>query len=286
LDPDHKEQDTPERTRHRRRGASEGLPDGQTVEGTVRPEMDRISVVLVEPQGPRNVGSTARALANFGLRDLRLVGGPPLDHEEALWMAVHGEAVLKGAQQHTSLSAAITDATYVVATTAKRRHRLPALGLKEGAERIVEEAARGHVAILFGRENHGLNAEELALAHATIAVETAPECRALNLAQAVLLIAHEVFRTAETQSTRATSTGGSLLRMEMRDQLYIELRRALEHVGILHAGTEVACLQSLSRLLSLGPMQSRDARLLFTLARRVQNMARAGPLSDSEELEQ
>ena len=187
-------------------------------------------------------------------------------------MAVHGEAVLKGAKQHTSLKEAIADATFVVATTAKRRHRLPALDLREGAERIVEEAARGRVAILFGRENHGLDAEELSLAHATIAVETSPECRALNLAQAVLLIAHEVFRNAKTRGTRASSKGGSLLRMEMREQLFLEMQRALEHVGILHAGTEVACLQSLRRLLSLGPMQSRDARLLFTLARRVQNM--------------
>jgi hypothetical protein len=56
----------------------------------------------------------------------------------------------------------------------------------------------------------------------------------------------------------------------MRDQLHLELRRALEHLGILHEGTEIACLQSLTRLLSMGPMQSRDARLLFALARRVQ----------------
>jgi TrmH family RNA methyltransferase len=234
--------------------------------------MERIAVVLVEPQGPRNVGATARAMANFGLSDLRLVNGPPKDHEEAVIMAVHGAKVLSGSEQVPSLPEAIRDATFVIATTAKRRNRLPALSLSEGAERVVEEAERGRVAILFGRENHGLDKDELALAHATIAIETAPECRALNLAQAVLLIAHEVFRIARTRGTSARSQSGNLLRMEMRDQLHLELRHALEHVGILHEGTEIACLQSLTRLLSMGPMQSRDARLLFALARRVQTL--------------
>lgn len=235
--------------------------------------MGRIAVVLVEPRGPLNVGSAARAMANFGLGDLRIVNGPPRDHEDARNMAVHGEAVLDAAVEHGSLRDAIADATFVVATTAKRRHRLPALPAAEGARRIVEEAGRGRVAILFGRENHGLHARELALAHAAIAIGTAPECRALNLAQAVLLVAYEVFRSADSRTTRAASEDGPLLRMDQREHLRSELAAALSHLGILHGGSENACLQSLDRILALGPMQSRDARLLFTLARRARSAA-------------
>lgn len=242
--------------------------------------LDNIDIVLVEPRGPRNVGSTARALKNFGLSRLVVVNGPRLDHPEAMAMAVKAGDLLRGAEAHAELPKAIESATFVLATTAKRRYRLPTLRPREAARRIVEQAARGRVAVLFGREDHGLDDAELRLAHETIAIETAPECRALNISQAVLLIAYEVWLAAGTRGVVADSGAGRLITTDMRERLESELLGALKDVGILHEGNDVACEQSVQRIMTLGPMQTRDARVLFALARRVRRLMQGGKGED------
>ena len=83
-----------------------------------------IAVVLVEPAGPRNVGGVARACANFSggplQLQLRLVA-PRCNHlgEEALQMAVHGRAVLEGAQLFANLPEALADRRFIVATSGR-----------------------------------------------------------------------------------------------------------------------------------------------------------------------
>ena len=234
--------------------------------------LERIRIVLVEPRGPRNVGSTARAMHNFGLSDLAVVNGARVDDPEASAMAVTAGGILRAATTDKDLSSALADATFVVATTAKRRYRLPTLRPDEAAKRICEEASRGRVAIMFGREDHGLDDAELRHAHATIAIETAPECRALNLSQAVLLIAYELWRAAEARGVVATSSHGRLITTQMRERLQEELLGALRDIGIMHEGTAISCTQSIQRVLALGPMQTRDARVLFAFARRIHRL--------------
>jgi TrmH family RNA methyltransferase len=231
--------------------------------------LSRIHVVLVEPTGPLNVGSAARAMANFGLSRLRIIKGPPTDHPQCRAMATHAQDVLAEARRCSTLEEALSGATFIVGTTARGRHRVQALPPRETARRIVEEARRGEVAILFGREDHGLSKEELRRAHVVTAVETAPRCRALNLAQAVLLISYEIFAATGARGQIVTSDEGPLLREEQRVRLRELFIEALGCVGIVHSGTEVAMRQSVERLLALGPMQSRDARTLFGLTREV-----------------
>lgn len=209
---------------------------------------------------------------NFGLSDLSIVNGPRADHPDALAMAVTAGGLLRNATTDQDLDGALASATFVVATTAKRRYRLPTLRPRDAAERLIDEASRGRVAIMFGREDHGLDDAELRRAHATLAIETAPECRALNLSQAVLLIAYELWLAADAKGVVATSGHGRVITTDMRDRLHQELLQALRDIGILHDGTDVACTQSIQRILALGPMQTRDARVLFALARRVHRL--------------
>ncbi|MAB88142.1 MAG: TrmH family RNA methyltransferase [Planctomycetota bacterium] len=237
--------------------------------------LDNIDIVLVEPRGPGNVGSTARALKNFGMSRLVVVNGPRLNHPQATAMAVKAGDLLRSARTTEALPEAIADATFVIATTAKRRYRLPTLRPREAGERIVEQAARGRVAILFGREDHGLDDAELRLAHETIAIETAPGCRALNISQAVLLIAYEVWLAAGSRGAVADSDPGRLITADMRHRLESELLDTLKDVGIMHDGNDIACEQSIQRLMTLGPMQTRDSRVLFALARRIRELMRS-----------
>src|SRR5580693_7254660 len=74
-------------------------------------------IVLVEPQLGENIGAAARAMANFGFAQLRLVNprqGWP--NEKARMMATGAGRILDGAVLFPSLAAAIADCTFVLAT--------------------------------------------------------------------------------------------------------------------------------------------------------------------------
>ena len=61
---------------------------------------------------------------------------------------------------------------------------------------MVERASRGTVAVLFGREDRGLSNQALDLCNRVAIVPTLPEYKSLNLAQAVLILAYEIFLAA------------------------------------------------------------------------------------------
>lgn len=243
--------------------------------------LDRIEVVLVDPQGPRNVGSVARAMRNFGLSRLCTVRGVDPTHPEALEMGVHSHELLGATRRVDSVADALADATYVVATTAKPRDRLRTIDPREAAGRILEHAHSGPVSLLFGREDHGLDGVDLRQAHDCIVIHTSPECRALNLSQAALLIFYEIFHAALGDARPEWVDRGRMVTGEMRTHLTAELRTALVALGIHHEGTANAIDQSIERLVALTPMQTRDARLLFALARRVLDRESEGTPEDA-----
>jgi tRNA/rRNA methyltransferase len=164
----------------------------------MREALSRVRVVLVEPQEPMNVGAVARAMRNFGLARLYLVNpaprvGPPWARE-AYWLAVHAKEILDRAVAVDSLMEALADVQLVVATTGRPRERYPApvVPAWEVPARVL--SVEGEVALVFGRETFGLTNEELALAHVIGTIPTAPEQPSLNLAQAVVVFAYELFK--------------------------------------------------------------------------------------------
>ncbi len=161
-------------------------------------------VVLVEPQLGENIGAAARAMANFGLSRLRIV--KPLQgwpNERARVMASGADRILKGAVVYESLSEAIADCTYVLATTARVHDQAkPVMGADQAAAEAAPRVAAGEtVALVFGRERIGLENHEVAMADAIVTLPVNPAFASLNLAQAVVVVAYEWSKRA---------TGGEL----------------------------------------------------------------------------
>src|SRR5690606_35771970 len=124
-------------------------------------------VILVEPQLGENIGTTARAMANFGLSELRLV--KPRDtwpNARARAAASGADRVLEAARLYESVEAAIADCTRVLATTARAHDQAkPVVSAEAAAHTIAPHVAAGErVGILFGRERWGLENDEVALA--------------------------------------------------------------------------------------------------------------------------
>jgi len=151
------------------------------------------AVILVEPQLPDNIGMVARAMANFGLDDLRLVA--PRDgwpNEKARIAASGANYVIDDATAYPSLAESIGDLTYVVATTARQRPlKKPVLTPEEAIAALRERIVNGErCGILFGRERNGLETSEVANADALVMIPVNSRFASLNLAQAVLLLGY------------------------------------------------------------------------------------------------
>jgi len=151
-------------------------------------------IILVEPQLGENIGTAARAMANFGLTQLRIVN--PRDgwpNEDALAAAAGAHPIVEDAVIYDTTEAAVADINTLYATTARPRDLAKPV-LTPGSlarELIAQSADNMRCGILFGRERAGLKNDDIALADAVIMAPVNPECASLNLAQAVLLISYE-----------------------------------------------------------------------------------------------
>ena len=160
------------------------------------------AVILVRPQLAVNIGTTARAMANFGLSDLRLVapreGWPlPDPHRGTAEAAASGAVeLLRGARIYPTVEAAIADLHRVYATTARERGQgkpvlTPAVAAAHDGDTLPPGCRAG---VLFGPERTGLDNDDVVLADAVITFPVDSAYGSLNLAQAVLLVAYEWFK--------------------------------------------------------------------------------------------
>ena len=214
----------------RRAGQREGMSD---VAAT-----DTLAVILVEPQLGENIGMVARAMANFGLRELRLVrprDGWPSDKARAA--ASGADWVIDGVKLFDTTEAAVADLGVVHATTARPREMAkPVLTPHESGAALVERLAGGERAgLMFGAERSGLDNEDVALCDAIIQIPTSPDFASLNLAQSVLLVGYEIFRLTNER-------GGRPRKAELPPvaakadvmRLFEHLEGELDKVGFLH----------------------------------------------------
>jgi tRNA/rRNA methyltransferase len=171
---------------------------------TKTPKAGGPAIVLVRPQLAVNIGMCARAMANFGLDDLRLVapreGWPRTGQrrEEAYAAAAGAVHLLERAKVFATAADAVGDLNYVFATTARERGQAkpvltPSVAMGESVARIGQGELHG---VLFGPERTGLDNDEVALADAILTFPVDAAYASLNLAQAVLLVGYEWFRAA------------------------------------------------------------------------------------------
>lgn len=179
------------------------------------------AIILVHPQLGENIGMVARAMANFGLAELRLVN--PRDgwpSEKAVSAASKADHVIAATKVYSSLEAAVADLNFVYATTARDRYgykevRSPVVAAETLRTRFRAGEATG---ILFGRERTGLTNEEIALADELVTFPVNPAFASLNLAQAVLLMSYEWMKTG-TGSIEETAFSALPQRPAKKDEL-------------------------------------------------------------------
>lgn len=227
------------------------------------------AIILVRPQLGMNIGMVARAMGNFALDDLRLVA--PRDgwpNPDAGPPAAGADWVLDGATEHDSVAAALAGCQQIFATTMRPRDmNLPVITPREAAGRIRHAAAQGlRTGLLFGPERSGLTADDLATVDAIITCPVNPAFGSLNLAQAVLLVAHEWFQ-ADAPAALPPPEFPPAPREELAG-LIDQLAQSLDEAGYFHVPDRTpATLRSIAALLTRPGFTTAEIRMLRGIIR-------------------
>ena len=235
-------------------------------------------VILVEPQLAENIGMVARAMANFGLSEMRLVapknGWPKKGVREAASGATH---VLDAASVHATVPEAIADLNYLLATTARERGQMKRALAPDTAMADVAARSGQRVGVMFGRERIGLTNDEVSLADAIVTFPVSPEFPSLNLAQAVLLVGYE-WRRASGQAT--LPFGGEMLSppatREAMASLVTSLEDGLDTAGFYPPEKRGIIARNMRDMLHRMAMTEQDVRTFRGALRALQKERKTG----------
>ena len=235
-------------------------------------------VVLVNPQLGENIGTAARAMANFGLHELRIVG--PRDgwpNGKALTASSGAHWIIEAATIFGDLAAALKDITFVYATTARPRDMIKEVVTPEqaGADMRARIGRGEKIAVLFGRERWGLNNDEISLADVIVTAPVNPAFASINIAQAVLLMGYEWFkdqarslgqRTAEHAALEGPGLQTPDTRPATKDELYgffDHLERQLDEAGFFKTDAmKPGMLRNIRNIYSRANLTEQEVRSL------------------------
>jgi tRNA/rRNA methyltransferase len=224
-------------------------------------------IVLVRPQMARNIGATARAMANGGLYHLRIVtprdGWPQPDAYPA---ASGADAILDAAQVFDSVPAAVADCHRVLATCPRPRHIvIPVRTARAAAQDLRAIAARRlRSAVLFGPERAGLENDDMACADTLVRYPLNPEHMSLNLAQAVMILAYEWWTAGEATPPRVLMTNETRVANKGEVETFLErLVAELDASGFLdHAQKRPGMVRNLRHWFQRGEVTEQELRTL------------------------
>ena len=230
--------------------------------------LDRVRIVLMHTSHPGNIGAAARAMKTMGLSQLALVNPKSFPHPDAEALAAGGLDVLQRATVFDSLDEALKGTMLVVGSTARSRD-LPheTVDCREACGRLMVQAQRGDVALVFGAERTGLTVEEVSRCQliATIAAEsTYPS---LNLAQAVQVFAYELRMQADV--TPRSPADGYPATYEQMESFYAQLEEVLRDLRFLDDKHPGRMMRRLRRLFARARLEQEEVNILRGVLRAV-----------------
>ena len=235
------------------------------------------TIVLVETSHPGNIGAVARAMKNMAVYRLRLVKPKHFPHADATARASGADDVLRHAQVFDDLASAVADCQLVVGASARDRTiSWPSVTARQCAESWVSHADnRPHVALVFGRENSGLNNAELDSCHYLLRIPCNPDYSSLNIAAAVQVVCYELYVASHRPSASASDIGdhgqSPLATAEQMEAFYDHLQQTLSDIGFLHPERSRSLMRRLRRLFNRTLLDSKEVDILRGIFRFSQN---------------
>ena len=230
--------------------------------------LPHIKIVLVNTSHPGNIGATARAMKNMGLSRLALVNPVEFPSGVAVGRAASALDVLEQAQVVNTLGEAIADCALVIGSSARSRSLpWPMLTPEQSAAKLIKESQSAKVALVFGREDSGLNNEELQLCHFHVQIPASPEYSSLNLAAAVMVLCYEIRRAVlrdEEADDKAEDEYWDQERatVEQVEYFYEHLERVLVEIDFHDPDNPRQLMQRLRRLFGRVRIDAMEMNIL------------------------
>lgn len=154
----------------------------------------RFPLILVSPARAENIGAAARAMKTMGFTELRIVQSQAYLDPAARRVAHGAGEILDNVTHFNSLTEALTDIDFSVATTARSRAKFRYYATPQQVESILQEKAQwvNSMALVFGREDSGLTNEELEQVDLLTGIPMANDYPSLNLGQAVMVYCYQL----------------------------------------------------------------------------------------------
>ncbi len=225
-----------------------------------------ICIVLVEPKGSLNIGSTCRAMLNFGLSELRLVN-PLTSHlnDEARRMAVRATPLLEQAEIYNSLAEAVADCHFTMGATRRLgKYRQNFMYPEDAAKHILPLAEQDKTAIVFGREDQGLSTAELDLCQRLITIPTHTKLPSLNLAQAVNVCLYELHK-AEISLRNNKKQSKKLARNDKLEAMIQHMRETMIDLNFLDPQNPDHILRSFRQIFGRAQLNDREVQIMHGL---------------------
>lgn len=216
-----------------------------------------LSIVLVAPARPENIGAAARAMKTMGFTDLRIVDSAAHLEPAARWVAHGSGDILDNITTYATLADALHDISFTVATTARSRAKFHYYATPAELVPMLKEKSQWleKAALVFGREDSGLTNEELELADVLTGAPMVVDYPSLNLGQAVMVYCYQLASLIQIPQPPVTGTDENQL-----SALRARVENLLMQLGVADDQKMVDWLQQ-----RLGRLEQRDTAMLHRL---------------------
>ena len=194
--------------------------------------LSKVVIILCRPEESRNVGAVCRAMANNGLKTLRIVGKKSdFDEERVRILAIHAANIWENAEFFDSITEAAKDCLICAGTTRRRGKKRGKLLLPEElADNADSLTSDGKIAVVFGNERTGLEEEELDECTMGVTIPSSDEFGSLNLSHAVQIISYHIFRKSLEEKNKA-SRGYMPVSLERLEKTVKDITDSLQKIG-------------------------------------------------------
>lgn len=245
--------------------------------------LHNLSIVLVRPRFPENIGMVARAMANMGASDLVLVEPERWEKDKALPLATpQGALILENARVEETLASALAPCVVAFGSTARTGGWRREVISPETAAREARGTARqgGRVALVFGSEDRGLLNAEVEQCSRIVNIPTVAEHSSLNLAQAVLVLLYECVKAdlalpfaakeaSRTWTRPATSADSRRASLEEERLLLRSLESTLLSIGHLPEDNPGWFMQPMRRFIRKSRLRRHEFDMLMGICRQI-----------------
>jgi tRNA/rRNA methyltransferase len=232
---------------------------------------ENLTVVLVKPQGPLNIGSVCRSMMNFGFSRLRLVD-PCAEYKslEAKKMALGAFSILEQAEIFDDLSAALHDIHIAFGTTRRfGKYRKNFCTPSTAATQINALDDQTRSALVMGTEDSGLETKDLELCQHFITIPTHRDYPSMNLSHSLSILVYEIAMASEAGKRFHDPIPQKLAPGKEVEHMFGHMRKTLQDIDFLDHQNPDHILRTFRRLFGSAGLTPRDIKIIRGLMSRI-----------------